>query len=441
MTGIEIGLISVFAMLLLIYFGMYVPVVLALLSFLGVLFIRGDFFVATDLLVLSASKAVSDFLFGVIPLFVLMGLLVGQADLARDTYQVANAAFRKLRGGLGIATVVANAIFAAITGISIASAAVFSRVAVPEMLNYGYNKRFAVGVVAGSSVLGMLIPPSILLIIYAILTEQSVGDMFIAGVMPGILLSAVFCVGILLCGYIKPSMIQPLSEKKLVDDSIVEMSWGEISGKLFPVISLIVVVLGGIYGGVFTPTEAGAAGAFGALVIALLKRKLTLSSAWRILVETGHVTATVLFLIIGATMYSRMLGMSGLPTEIQNWILGMDASFVTLIIFYVLLMILLGTVIDSVSVMLITVPLFVGVLQPFGIDLIWFGIITVIGVEIGLLTPPMGISVYVIKSSLNDARISLWDIFAGAAPFALAMLFVLILIVIFPEIVTFLVYL
>lgn len=441
MTGIEIGLISVFAMLLLIYFGMYVPVVLALLSFLGVLFIRGDFFVATDLLVLSASKAVSDFLFGVIPLFVLMGLLVGQADLARDTYQVANAAFRKLRGGLGIATVVANAIFAAITGISIASAAVFSRVAVPEMLNYGYNKRFAVGVVAGSSVLGMLIPPSILLIIYAILTEQSVGDMFIAGVMPGILLSAVFCVGILLCGYIKPSMIQPLSEKKLVDDSIVEMSWGEISGKLFPVISLIVVVLGGIYGGVFTPTEAGAAGAFGALVIALLKRKLTLPSAWRILVETGHVTATVLFLIIGATMYSRMLGMSGLPTEIQNWILGMDASFVTLIIFYVLLMILLGTVIDSVSVMLITVPLFVGVLQPFGIDLIWFGIITVIGVEIGLLTPPMGISVYVIKSSLNDARISLWDIFAGAAPFALAMLFVLILIVIFPDIVTFLVYL
>ena len=140
-------------------------------------------------------------------------------------------------------------------------------------------------------------------------------------------------------------------------------------------------------------------------------------------------------------MYSRMLGMSGLPTEIQTWILGMDASFVTLIIFYVLLMILLGTVIDSVSVMLITVPLFVGVLQPFGIDLIWFGIITVIGVEIGLLTPPMGISVYVIKSSLNDARISLWDIFAGAAPFALAMLFVLILIILFPEIVTFLVYL
>lgn len=287
----------------------------------------------------------------------------------------------------------------------------------------------------------MLIPPSILLIIYAILTEQSVGDIFIAGVMPGILLSAVFCIGILLCGYIKPSLIQPLSEKKLVDESIVELSWGEIFGKLFPVVSLIVVVLGGIYGGIFTPTEAGAAGAFGALVIALLKRKLTFSSTWRILVETGHVTATVLFLIIGATMYSRMLGMSGLPTEIQTWIIGMDASFVTLIIFYILLMILLGTVIDSVSVMLITVPLFVGVLQPFGIDLIWFGIITVIGVEIGLLTPPMGISVYVIKSSLNDARISLWDIFAGAAPFALAMLFVLILIILFPEIVTFLVYL
>jgi tripartite ATP-independent transporter DctM subunit len=440
MMGFEIGLVTVLAMLLLIYFGMYVPVVLALLSFLGVYFIRGNFNVATDMLVLSASKAISDFLFGVIPLFVLMGLLVGASDLARDTYQVANAGFRRLRGGLGIATVVANAIFAAITGISIASAAVFSRVAVPEMLAYGYNKRFAVGVVAGSSVLGMLIPPSILLIIYAILTETSVGSMFIAGIVPGILLSLVFCLGIMLFGYFWPSTVQPLAEKQRVDEESVAMSLGEMGRKLFPIVVLIVLVLGGIYGGIFTPTEAGAAGAFGALVIALLRRKLTWTTAWRILVETGHVTATILFLVIAATMYSRMLGLSGLPTQLHTWLVGLDASFTTLIVFYVILMIILGTVIDSVSVMLITVPLFMGVLQPFGVDLIWLGIVTVIGVEIGLLTPPMGISVYVIKSSMDDPRISLWDIFAGAAPFALAMLFVLVLIIAFPPIVTFLVY-
>jgi tripartite ATP-independent transporter DctM subunit len=218
------------------------------------------------------------------------------------------------------------------------------------------------------------------------------------------------------------------------------MSLGEMLRKLFPIVVLIVLVLGGIYGGIFTPTEAGAAGAFGALVIALIRRKLTVPVAWRILVETGHITATILFLVISATMYSRMLGLSGLPTQLHTWIVGLDASFLTLIGFYVVLMIILGTVIDSVSIMLITVPLFMGVLQPFGVDLIWLGIVTVIGVEIGLLTPPMGISVFVIKASLNDPRISLWDIFAGALPFAAAMLLTLILIIAFPPIVTFLVY-
>ena len=185
MSSFEIGIFSILTILVLIYAGMYVPVVLGLVSFLGVWAIKGKLMIAINLLALAASDSIASYLFGVIPLFVLMGLLVGAADMGTDAFAVANQAFRRVRGGLGIATVAANAIFAAITGISIASAAIFTRVAVPEMLRFGYRPRFAVGVVAGSSILGMLIPPSLLLILYAVLTEQSVGDMFLAGVIPG----------------------------------------------------------------------------------------------------------------------------------------------------------------------------------------------------------------------------------------------------------------
>ena len=207
MTGFEIGLISIVAMLLLIYVGMHVPVVLALISFVGVWVIKGNIKIAVALLWISSAKTVADFLFGVIPLFVLMGLLVSVAGMGKDTYDIAQSMLRKVRGGLGMATVVANAIFAAITGVSIASATVFTRISVPEMLRYGYKGRFAVGTVAGSSVLGMLIPPSILLIIFALIAEESVGDLFIAGIGPGILLTIAFCVLIAIMAYGFPNMV------------------------------------------------------------------------------------------------------------------------------------------------------------------------------------------------------------------------------------------
>src|SRR5579871_6467154 len=312
MVGYEVALITLLAMLVLIYFGMYVPVVLTLLSFLGVVLIRGDVAIATSLLTQTASKGIQDFLFGAIPLFVLMGGLVGAADLGRDAYQVANFAFRRLRGALGIATVAANALFVAIHGSSIASAAIFSRIAVPVMLTYDYNRRFAVGVVCGSSVLGMLIPPSVLLIVYAVLSEQSIGDMFIAGVVPGLILASVFCVGIIGVGYLWPDSVQSIEARRRHTNPDETLTPREIVRKLIPLVVLSAVLIGGIYGGVYTPTEAGAVGAFSALIVALLRRKLTLASFWRILVETGHITAAILFLVISGMMYSRMLAMSGL---------------------------------------------------------------------------------------------------------------------------------
>ncbi len=438
MTGFEIGLISIVAMLLLIYIGMHVPVVLALISFVGVWVIKGNIKIAVALLWISSAKTVGDFLFGVIPLFVLMGLLVSVAGMGRDTYDIASSMLRKVRGGLGMATVIANAIFAAITGVSIASATVFTRISVPEMLRHGYKGRFAVGTVAGSSVLGMLIPPSILLIIFALIAEESVGDLFIAGIGPGILLTFSFCVLIAIMAYGFPNMV---AEPGALDTQREreKMPAKEFWAKLAPIGILIFVVLGGIYMGLYTPTEAGAAGAFVAFLFALMRRQLTVRKLWDVLVETGHITATLLFLIIAASMYSRMLGISGLPTELGKAIGDMNASFVQLMIMYVVVLIILGTIIDSVSIMLITVPLFLVVLKPFEFDLVWFGVVTVIATEIGLLTPPLGLAVYVIKSTLVQKDISLADIFIGAAPFALTMLVVLILVMIFPEIPLFLV--
>ena len=434
MTGLEVGAVSVLAMLVLIYIGMYVPIVLAFISFVGVWVVKGNVNIAVSLLWMASAKTVGNFLFGVIPLFVLMGLLVSACGMGRDTYDIAQSLVKRIRGGLGMATVVANAIFAAITGVSIASATVFTRISVPEMLRYGYKGRFAVGVVAGSSVLGMLITPSVLLIIYALIAEESVGDLFIAGVGPGLLLTAAFCGLIAFMAYVFPNSVASPETFAQESESDNRLSRKELVSKSLPIATLILVVLGGIYAGLYTPTEAGAAGAFVAFIFALWRRSLTWRGTWVILVEAGHISATLLFLIVSASMYSRMLGITGLPTQLGTWIGEMDASFGMLLFLYVVIVLVLGTIIDSVSIMVIAVPLFLVVLAPYNVDLVWFGIVTIIATEIGLLTPPLGLAVYVIKSTLDRDDISLADIFIGAAPFALIMLFVLIVIILVPEI-------
>ena len=432
MTGIEVGLFSVLAILILIYSGLYVPVALGLVSFVSVWYLRDSLDAPVYLVTLAASNSLEDYVFGVIPLFVLMGLLVSHSQMGRDIYEVANQLLRRLRGGLGVATVVANAAFAAITGVSIASASVFSRVAVPEMTRFGYNPRFAVGVVAGSSVLGMLIPPSVMLIIYAIITEQSVAALFKAGIIPGLILALAYIVGIVAMATVFPSYIG--GQKLQTDAEFLRsrMSSKELVGKTAPLVILILLVLGGIYGGVFTPTEAGAVGALGALIIALIKRKLDRRILWEVLAETGHIVASILMLIVAATMYSRMLAISGLPNELGDWISQTELGLYGILAIYVAILIVLGTILDTTSIILIMVPLFLPVMAPFDINLIWFGIITIVGAEIGLLTPPLGISCYVIKSTLDDDSISLYDIFAGAFPFAVIMLLVLIILIAFP---------
>jgi C4-dicarboxylate transporter, DctM subunit len=363
-----------------------------------------------------------------------MGLLVSIADLGKDTFEVADRMFRRVKGGLGVTTVVANAVFAAITGISVASAAVFTKVAVPEMLRAGYTPRFAVGVVAGSSVLGMLIPPSLLFIVYGLLTETSIGALFIAGIVPGVVLAIAYAVCIVAMAHQFPRYVGGLADA----DRPVEAPLGikKAVEKTLPIILLVIAVLGGIYGGAFTPTEAGAVGALGALILALAKRRLSGGQFWHMLMETGVITASICFLIVGATMYSKMLALAAVPQYIGEWMVGSGFGFYGFLAIYVVIILILGTIIDSVSIMLIVLPLVLPVLKSLGVDLVWFGVVTVVAVEIGLLTPPFGLSVFAIKATLADERISLNDIFMGALPFAAIMVAVLILLVAFPRIST-----
>ncbi len=429
-SGFVIGTFSVGMIVLFIYLGMHVAVALGLSSFLALWAFKGDAVLPMRLLVISAGDSVSNYAFAVVPLFILMGFFVNLAELGKDAYLVANSGFRRLRGGLGIATVVANAIFAAITGISIASAAIFTRVAVPEMIRFNYGKRFAVGVVAGSSVLGMLIPPSVLLIIYAIIAQQSVAALFTAAIIPGLILTAVYCLGITLMTRFAPAYVG--GPDPVLARSTPGLGVAKSIRMILPITILIVLVLGGIYGGIFTPTEAGAAGAAMAMAIALLRRRLNAATLWHALLESGRITASILFLIICASMYSRMLGITGIPSQLANWVTEMRLNFMLLMTVYVVLLLGMGTIIDATSIILIGVPTFLPILTPYGIDPVWFGVVTVLGAEIGLLTPPFGISAFVVKGSLEDQGITLNDVFAGSFPFACMMLVVLILIIVFP---------
>jgi tripartite ATP-independent transporter DctM subunit len=272
-----------------------------------------------------------------------------------------------------------------------------------------------------------------MLIIYALITEQSVAEMFTAGIVPGIVLSLAYAAAIVGMAYVVPNYVGGTKTAEL-SANIPRMSLLTMVVRTSPFIVLVLLVLGGIYGGLFTPTEAGAVGALGALAIALLKRKLGRSVFWKILVETGHIAASILLLIVAATMYSGMLALSGLPNDLGEWIAQADIGLYGILSIYVVLLIVMGTILDTTSIILIVVPLFLPVVEPYGVNLVWFGIVTIVGAEIGLLTPPLGIACYVIKATLgNEQRITLYDIFAGAFPFALIMLVVLILLIVFPQ--------
>jgi C4-dicarboxylate transporter DctM subunit len=432
-SRIQIGAISFIGVLIVIFTGIHIGVGLIFLGFTGTWIMMDNPNIAFKLVKLASNEFLRNYFFAVVPLFVMMGLLVNESNIGKDTFDAARWALKKVKGGLGVATVIANAIFAAITGSSIASAAVFTKVAVPQMLNHGYTARFAVGTVAGSSVLGMLIPPSLLLIIYGFVAEQSVGLLFLAAVIPGIVLAGAMGLSIIAMAHFWPSYVGQINQDEYTDENFKSSLV-----KITPILVLVFAVMGGIYGGLFTPVEAGAVGAAGALILALLKKRLTWSKLWKVLLDTGHTTVSVLFLILAANIYGRMLALSGFPQSVGEFIVSADMGFMAFMAVYIIILIILGMFLDSVSIMLIILPIVLPVVATFGGDFIWFGIITVIAVEMGLLTPPLGIAVYVVRSTIDDARVTLNDIFIGAFPYVLIMLAVTVLLVAVPELSLFL---
>ena len=432
-TRIQIGAISFIGVLVVIFTGIHIGVGLIFLGFVGTWIMMDNPNIAIKLVKLASNEFLRNYFFAVVPLFVMMGLLVNESNIGKDTFDAARWALKRVKGGLGVATVIANAIFAAITGSSIASAAVFTKVAVPQMLNHGYTAKFAVGTVAGSSVLGMLIPPSLLLIIYGFVAEQSVGLLFLAAVIPGIILSGAMGISIVGMAHFWPSYVGEVDQ-----DEYTEENFRSSLAKITPIIILVFAVMGGIYGGLFTPVEAGAVGAAGALILALLKKRLTWQKLWKVLLDTGHTTVSVLFLILAANIYGRMLALSGFPQSVGEFISSANMGFMGFMALYIIILIILGMFLDSVSIMLIILPIVLPVVASFGGDFIWFGIITVIAVEMGLLTPPLGIAVYVVRSTIDDARVTLNQIFIGAFPYVVIMLAVTILLVAFPELSLFL---
>ena len=431
--GSEIILILLVAIFVMILIGFHIGVVLGLVSGLGVYLIIGNAEAALSIISSTAYDAVRNQIFAVIPLFVLMGDIVAKSGAATDLYRLCDRGLSRLPGRLAVATVAGNAVFAAVTGVSVASAATFSRIAYPEMRKYGYDRRFALGSIAGSACLGMLIPPSILLIVWGILTELSVGALFVAGVVPGLVLSFFFAA----YNVIKAKRNPEVAPKIVVDDSDLETPEQRRSERFggLGILALIALVIGGIWGGLFTPSEAAGIGVVGALMLGLAKgmRGKELMQA---IYDAGRTTAPILFLLITASMYSRLLAFGGIVAIIQDFFNGLGVGPAMLILIIAIIWLLLGMIIDSVSIILLTVPIFAPMIVQTGFDPIAFAIFGILVIEAGLLTPPFGLLVYTVKGSVPDPDVTLADIFAGSVPYLIMILMVAALIWAFPVIST-----
>ena len=439
MFAADIAILLVVVLIVLVAIGVHIAVALGMTSALGIFMVTGAdeyaFQTVQRMLAATAYEAIRELVFAVIPLFLLMGEFISKSGTVTDVYRGVNRMLRRLPGRLAIATVLGNAMFSFVTGVSIASAATFSRIAYPEMKRFGYHQGFALGSVAGSSCLGMLIPPSVLMIVWGILTEQSIGQLFAAGVLPGLMLTAMFIVYVFAMAVLKPQVVgggvaplQPVEEEE-------EVSTTQFFISLSGIIAVIVAVLGGIWFGVFSPTEGAGAGAFIGLMLALLK-----GLRWRDFIDAilsvGRTSAPILLLLVTASLYSRTLAMTGMANAIEGFFLGSGLEPWMIIAMMVLIWFALGMIIDSISIMLLTAAIFSPIAVKLGFDPIAFAIIAIIAIEAGLLTPPFGLLVYTVKSAINDLEpdMNVMTIFKSSTPYWVILLIGMTLIVMYPGI-------
>lgn len=434
--------------LLLTLAGVHIAVALGVTAVLGVFLMVGDWGVVFQFISSTAYEALRDYVFAVIPLFLLMGGFLAESGAARDIFTLINRGLRFLPGRLGLATVGANALFAFVTGVSIAAAAAFSRIAYPEMRRAGYDKGFSAGCIAGSSCLGMLIPPSVLMIVWGVLTEQSIGQLFLAGVGPGLLLALLFCLYILITAVARPQVVgvgvagqtvswpQQGEQSKASDGESLESLTKAFFGTILS-LGLVAFILGGIWLGAFTPTEGAGVGAAAALVVALI-RGVKIAQIREVVLQVGRTTAPLLLLLFCAQLYSRVLSMTGITGAIQTILVNSGMDLWAIVLVMVLIWFILGCLIDSISIILITVPVFAPVAHAAGMDPIAFAMIGIVAIEAGLLTPPFGIIVFTVKASLPQNEITVGQIFRYSIPYWICLLIVVLSIWFIPSIATWL---
>ena len=427
------------SLLLLVALGVHIAIALGMTSALGIYLVTGDLQVVANMLGSTAYESLRDYVFAVIPLFMLMGEFIGKSGAVTDVYRGINRGLKRLPGRLGIATVLGNAIFSFVTGVSIASAATFSRIAYPEMRRFGYNRGFALGTVAGSSCLGMLIPPSVLMIVWGILTEQSIGQIFLAGVLPGLLLTFLFVSYVFVTALLRPAMVGSGIDRQAKKDDVDTLALSTILTSFLGILTIVFAVLGGIWYGVFTPTEAAGAGAFIGLVLGIVKG-MRYKDIIDSILSVGRTSAPILLLLVAASLYSRTLAMTGLTTAIHDLFLSTGLTPLLIIVMMVVVWFVLGMVIDSISIMLLTVPIFAPIAMQLGYDPIAFAIVGILAIESGLLTPPFGLLVYTVKAAIQDEDpdVSIIDIFRGSMPYWIIILVAMILILQYPQIATYL---
>jgi C4-dicarboxylate transporter, DctM subunit len=382
---------------------------------------------------LSVYESAQNFSLSVIPLFVLMGAFATKSGISNDLFSAFNTWLRRRKGGLAHASIAACAAFGAVCGSSLATAATMGKVALPQMARYGYSDKLATGALAAGGTIGVLIPPSVIMLIYGILTETSIGDLFIAGILPGILLTLFFMITILVMIWIDPTSAPDVTEQAEQSEDITEEP---VLKKVWATLALFITVIGGIYAGIFTPTEAAGFGAVGAMFLGVVMRRLDLKMIGECLIDTVQTTSMIFLILIGAILFSGFLTLSSTPTLLGDWIVGLNFSPLGTILVIVAIYIGLGAFLDTMAMIILSIPIFFPIISNMGFDPIWFGVLVVLVVELALITPPLGINVFIIRGIAP--HVPLARIFAGVLPFCLALVALIILIIAVPSIATFL---
>ncbi|AQS51710.1 MAG TPA: TRAP transporter large permease [Paenalcaligenes hominis] len=420
-----VSLLGLIALLACLFVGLPIAWGMLLIGVIGFSFYTG-LEAAFTMAAQTAYDTGMSYSFTVLPLFILMGNLVNASGLSRDLYTAANAFIGHLRGGLAMATILACGSFSALSGSSMATTAAMSRVAMPSMRKYNYDDRLATGSIAAGGTLGILIPPSVIMVVYGILTETDIGKLFAAGFLPGFLAILMYLATVLILTTFNPKLGQPG----------VKSSWAQrlhATKGVFAITVLFVVIMGGIYGGVFTPTEAAGIGAFCTFLITLKRRGWQPKVYLTVLVEAAQTTAVMFALVIGALIFTNFLTVAGLPNQLLDFIKTLDMSPLMVIFMICLIYLVLGCFLETMSMVMLTVPIFYPIVASMGFDLVWFGIIVVVAAEISLITPPLGLNIFMIKNVMPD--IPLRTVIYGVTPFVITDIIRLAVLVLVPWIV------